>query len=107
MARGRTFVAHTPAGVGPAGANAGAGALGADRLSDRERQVLELVARGHTNREVAERLALSIKTVETYRSRLSDKLGIRTRAELVRFAAETGLLVLPKGPLPPPPAPPL
>ena len=64
--------------------------------------MLELVARGHTNREVAQRLALSIKTVETYRARLSDKLGLRTRAELVRFAADTGLLVLTRNPPPPP-----
>jgi DNA-binding NarL/FixJ family response regulator len=99
VARGRTFVAHAlaadPSGDGAAGERAAA------RLSERERQVLELVARGHTNREVAQRLALSIKTVETYRARLSDKLGLRTRAELVRFAAETGLLVLTRNPPPP------
>ena len=100
LARGRTFVAHSqaasPGGTSPAGAAA------AQRLSERERQVLELVARGHTNREVAERLVLFIKTVETYRARLSDKLGLRTRAELVRFAAETGLLDLPRNPAPEP-----
>lgn len=99
VARGRTFVAHALA-AGPSGA-AAAGERAAERLSERERQVLELVARGHTNREVAERLALSIKTVETYRARLSDKLGLRTRAELVRFAAETGLFVLTRNPPPP------
>ncbi|OGK82119.1 MAG: hypothetical protein A2X52_06300 [Candidatus Rokubacteria bacterium GWC2_70_16] len=100
VARGRTFVAHALA-AGPSGA-AAAGERAAERLSERERQVLELVARGHTNREVAQRLALSIKTVETYRARLSDKLGLRTRAELVRFAADTGLLVLTRNPPPPP-----
>ncbi len=100
VARGRTFVAHALA-AGPSG-DAAAGERAAERLSERERQVLELVARGHTNREVAQRLALSIKTVETYRARLSDKLGLRTRAELVRFAADTGLLVLTRNPPPPP-----
>jgi len=100
VSRGRTFVAHLPR-VGRS-QSAGAGDAAAKRLSERERQVLELVARGHTNREVAERLALSVKTVETYRARLSDKLGLRSRAELVRFAAETGLLVLPRTPPPQP-----
>ena len=61
-------------------------------LSPRERQVLELLAHGHTNREVADRLALSVKTVETHRARLGDKLGLHTRADLVRLAIELGLL---------------
>jgi len=100
VSSGRTFVAHAQA----RSPSASAGSVRSERLSERERQVLELVARGHTNREVAERLSLSIKTVETYRARLSDKLGLRSRAELVRFAAEIGLLVLPRNP-PAPPAP--
>ena len=61
-------------------------------LSPRERQVLELLAHGHTNREVADRLSLSVKTVETHRARLSDKLGLHTRADLVRLAIDLGLL---------------
>lgn len=61
-------------------------------LSQRERQVLELLARGHTHQEVADRLALSIKTVETYLARLTAKLGLHRRAELVRYALETGML---------------
>ena len=61
-------------------------------LSPRERQVLELLAHGHTNREIAARLFLSVKTVETHRSRLSDKLGLHRRADLVRLAIELGLL---------------
>ena len=61
-------------------------------LSERERQVLELVALGYTHKEVGESLSVSVKTVETYRSRLSEKLGLRSRAELVRFALELGLL---------------
>lgn len=61
-------------------------------LSQRERQVLALLARGHTHQEVADRLALSIKTVETYLGRLTAKLGMHRRAELVRYALETGML---------------
>lgn len=61
-------------------------------LSAREQQVLALLARGHTNREAAARLFLSIKTVETYRARLAEKVGLRTRADIVRFAMEVGLL---------------
>jgi DNA-binding NarL/FixJ family response regulator len=61
-------------------------------LSRRERQVLQLVAEGYTNQQVADRLALSIKTVEGYRARIGEKLGLRGRADLVRFALETGLL---------------
>jgi two-component system response regulator NreC len=62
------------------------------RLSRREREVLELVAQGYTNQLVADRFSVSVKTVETHRARLAEKLGLRTRAELVRFALETGLL---------------
>jgi two-component system response regulator NreC len=61
-------------------------------LSDRELQVLQLVARGYSNQEIAEQLAVSVKTVETYRSRFRDKLGLRTRSDVVRFALEMGLL---------------
>ncbi|MBI3976736.1 MAG: response regulator transcription factor [Chloroflexi bacterium] len=61
-------------------------------LSERERAVLVLVARGHTNQQVADLLGLSVKTVETYKTRLMDKLGCRGRAALVRYAIEHGLL---------------
>jgi len=61
-------------------------------LSRREQQVLAELARGFTHQEIADRLALSIKTVETYLTRLSTKLGIRRRADLVRFAMDTGIL---------------
>jgi DNA-binding NarL/FixJ family response regulator len=60
-------------------------------LSRREQQVLGLLARGHTNREVAGILALSVKTVETHRARLSDKLGLQGRADIVRVAMGLGL----------------
>ena len=61
-------------------------------LSPRETEVLRLLAQGHTNQEVADHLAVSVKTIETHRSRLSDKLGLKSRAELFRFAVEVGLL---------------
>lgn len=61
-------------------------------LSAREREVLDLVVRGYTNQETAGRLFLSVKTIETYRARIAEKLGLRTRAELVRYALEVGLL---------------
>ena len=61
-------------------------------LSQRERQVLSELAHGFTHQEIADRLALSIKTVETYLDRLSTKLGLRRRADLVRYAFENGLL---------------
>ena len=61
-------------------------------LSPREAEVLRLLAQGYTNQEAADRLAVSVKTIETHRKRLSDKLGLKTRAELFRFAVEVGLL---------------
>jgi two-component system response regulator NreC len=61
-------------------------------LSDREQEAMKLVALGHTSAEIAEQLSLSIKTVETYRSRGMEKLGLRTRAALVRFALKNGLI---------------
>ncbi|MBI4501605.1 MAG: response regulator transcription factor [Gemmatimonadetes bacterium] len=65
---------------------------GRARLSSREREVLAMVARGFTHREIARKLGIEPKTVETYRSRLGQKLRIHTRAELVRFAIDMGLL---------------
>jgi DNA-binding NarL/FixJ family response regulator len=60
-------------------------------LSQREREVLELVAQGYTNQQIADHLGLSVKTVETYRARLVEKLGLQSRAELVRYALDSGL----------------
>ncbi len=64
------------------------------RLSTREREVLQLLAEGHTGSEIAQRLSLSPKTVETYRARLVEKLGIRDVAGLVRFAIQRGIISL-------------
>jgi two-component system response regulator NreC len=61
-------------------------------LSDRELEVLRLIALGHSNKESAEMLHLSVKTVETYKARAMDKLNLKTRAALVRFALHHNLL---------------
>ena len=61
-------------------------------LSEREQEVLRRVALGHTSVEIAEQLNLSAKTVETYRARGMEKLGLRSRAALVRFALQQGLI---------------
>jgi two-component system response regulator NreC len=66
--------------------------LSIDLLSSREREVLTLISQGHTNQAVADRLDVSVKTVESYRSRLMAKLGLKSRADLTRFAIENGLL---------------
>lgn len=65
---------------------------GYDRLSPREKEVLRLVALGYTNRQIADELYLSIKTVETYRARLMEKLRLKSRSALVRYALRRGLL---------------
>jgi len=73
------------------------------RLSQREREVLTSVAHGYTNQQIADSLGLSVKTVETYRARVAEKVGLRNRADLVRYALEAGLLARDKAaPLPPP-----
>ena len=63
-----------------------------DPLTDREREVLRLLALGHTNQEIAGALFLSVRTVETHRSHIMQKLRLQTRAELVRYAMEQGIL---------------
>jgi len=69
------------------------GPSGYDLLSNREREVFRLVALGYTNKQIAKELFISVKTVETYRARMQDKLGIRSRAALVRYALNEGLLL--------------
>jgi len=69
---------------------AGTGPLG--QLSTREVEVLCEIARGFTTKQIAERLGISLKTVETYRTRLTDKLGVRDRSDIVRIALELDLL---------------
>ena len=63
-----------------------------DPLSDRERDVLRLLALGHTNQEISHKLFISVRTAETHRAHIMQKLRITTRAELVRYALEHGFL---------------
>lgn len=61
-------------------------------LSEREQEVLRMVALGHTSKEIADKLSVSAKTVDTYRARGMEKLALRSRAALVRFALANGLM---------------
>jgi DNA-binding NarL/FixJ family response regulator len=93
--QGRVFVdARSSAAASGVGAAAPGGAIQSqlEKLSAREREVLSLIAQGHTNQAVADRLDVSVKTVESYRSRVMTKLGLTNRADLTRFAIEHGLL---------------
>jgi len=63
-----------------------------DPLSDREREVLRLLALGHTNQEIAKQLYISVRTAETHRAHIMQKLQLSSRAELVRYAIAHGLL---------------
>lgn len=82
-----------PAGPAPAGAApAGAAPPSLDTLTNREREVLALVARGLLNKEIGTQLGISVRTVEAHRDSIVRKLGIRSAAGLTRFAMEQGLL---------------
>jgi two-component system response regulator NreC len=88
-AEGRTYL-HPQLGARLAAEPASEGP--ADDLSKRELEVLRLIALGHTNSEIAEQLYLSVRTVETHRAHIQQKLGLSTRAELVQYALEHKLL---------------
>jgi two-component system response regulator NreC len=93
--RGRTFVDLTRPKEAPHVSSPAGGAVPSrsrKRLSRREAEVLRLLAQGYTNQEAAEKLSVSIKTVETYRKRVHEKLELTSRAQLFRFAFESGLL---------------
>ncbi|HLK51751.1 MAG TPA: response regulator transcription factor [Bryobacteraceae bacterium] len=97
VGRGGTFIDPSLAGFlvrdAVGGAKAGAGRKRpAKLLSDRETQVLILVARGYSSQEIADQIFVSVKTVETYRARLAGKLGLRSRSDVVRYALQMGLL---------------
>jgi len=68
-----------------------------DTLSDREREILKLIAEGRTNREIADTLFLSIKTVQAHRANLMRKLGMHDRTELVKYAIRKGIIGLEEG----------
>lgn len=76
------------------GRNAGGAGKAADKqvLSTREKEVLGLVALGYTNKQIAEELVISIKTVETHKANIKTKLGLKKRSELVQYAMENGLI---------------
>jgi two-component system response regulator NreC len=92
VASGGRYV-HPALGARLATAEADAAAAAeADPLSDREREVLRLLALGHTNQEIAKMLYISVRTAETHRAHIMQKLRLTTRAELVRHALAQGLL---------------
>ena len=92
VAAGGSYV-HPTLGARMVAADAAARAAAeADPLSDREREVLRLLALGHTNQEIAKQLFISVRTAETHRAHIMRKLGLETRAELVRYALEHGQL---------------
>ncbi|MFB5678301.1 response regulator [Paenibacillus terreus] len=63
-----------------------------ESLSEREKEILSWVAKGYSNKEIAEHLVISVKTVESHKSNLMEKLNLKTRPELVKFAMKKGLL---------------
>ena len=63
-----------------------------EKLTDREKEILALIAQGHTNQEMAERLYLSINTVQTHRTHIMEKLNLHSRAELMKYAIRLGFL---------------
>lgn len=92
VAAGGTYV-HPALGARLATADVEAAAkAAADPLTDREREVLRLLALGHTNQEIAKLLFVSARTAETHRAHIMQKLGLGSRAELVRYALAQGLL---------------
>jgi len=105
VAQGRTFVtinlsdSETQQVLGDRATRTASAPRAPVQLSPREQEVLKLLAQGYTNQEVGTRLHLSVKTIETYRARVVDKLGLRSRADLTRYALEMGLL----NPVPSPP----
>jgi two-component system response regulator NreC len=92
VAAGGTYV-DPQLGARLAAADATAAAEAAsDPLTEREHEVLRLLALGHTNQEIAQMLYLSVRTAETHRARIMQKLRLSTRAELVRYAIDHGVL---------------
>jgi two-component system response regulator NreC len=87
----RLLAQHPPAGS-PTGAEARSAGVGLEALSDRELQVLELVALGLTNPAIGDKLGISPKTVARHRERIMHKLDLHSSTELVKFAIRTGLI---------------
>jgi DNA-binding NarL/FixJ family response regulator len=95
VASGQTYVdpALTPEGNSePPNRTPLRGELYGARLSERESDALRLIAQGYTNKEIAAKMEISVKTVETYKSRATEKLGLDSRAAIVRYALQRGWL---------------
>ena len=99
MARGEIFVQPSAARVLAQGARRrdeqATERARYERLTDREREVMRLIAEGYTAPEIGEQLAISPKTVDTYKQRVNDKLGLTHRADYVKLALKLGLLQAP------------
>ena len=95
VANGGTYldpaIAGKLVGSGNQGASRSPGGQGVE-LSERETDVLRLIANGHSNKEISARLGISVKTIETYKARAMEKLGFKTRVDVVRHAASKGWL---------------
>lgn len=94
VAAGETYVdpSLAPALESSSARRQGPTGLPAVSLSEREAEVIRLIARGHTSKEMAESLGISPRTLETYKARAMSKLNLRTRAELIRYAMRSGWL---------------
>jgi DNA-binding NarL/FixJ family response regulator len=95
VAAGGTYIDPAIAGkvIGSGGQGSSRSAGGSTvELSERETDVLRLIANGHSSKEISARLAISVKTIETYKARAMEKLGFKTRVDVVRHAASQGWL---------------
>ena len=73
-------------------ARSGDAKVGFDRLTDREREVLQLIAEGHSNQSIADQLVISVKTVEAHKAHIMSKLGARNRTDIIRYAIRRGII---------------
>lgn len=89
---GEKYISRTMAEILAASLDTASSRPRHETLSDREFQVMQLIAGGKTLAEIAEELALSTKTVSTYRTRLLEKMNLKTNAEIIRYALENGLI---------------
>jgi DNA-binding NarL/FixJ family response regulator len=97
LAKGDAYLDPTVAGIAMGGSSKpqlAPKSLRNGKLSERETEVMQLIAKGHTNREIAGQLQLSTKTVETHKARAMDKLGLETRADIVSHAMNLGWLTV-------------
>jgi DNA-binding NarL/FixJ family response regulator len=95
IARGETYLSPAVSQhvVGEYMRRVGSTPIGLDQLTPRQREILRLIAQGHTTKEIAQQLAISVKTVETHRAQLMERLDIYDVARLVRYAIRLGLVL--------------